>query len=65
METYDETEIEVRMEKPPNLPSEVDSRPLGETIAVETVMESETRDLDRPVRIKRPTFWFSIDEYLG
>ena len=66
VETYDATEIEARREEEPaNFPSETDGRPPGEPAMVDRVMEWETTDVGRPVRVRRPPVRFGIDEFVS
>ena len=66
VETYEGREMEARREEEAaNLPSEAEGRHPGETALAEPVMESETTDVGRPVRMRRPSVWFGIDEYVS
>ena len=66
VETYDATEIEAkREEEPANLLSEIEGRPPGEPTTVEPVTEGGTKDVGRPVRVRRPPVGFGIDEFVS
>ena len=64
VETYDEREMGARREeKAANVPSEAEGSAPGEMVVVEPLMESETTDVGRPIRIRKPPVRFDIDEY--
>ena len=66
VETYDGREVEARREEDAaNLPSEAEVRPPGETAVAEPVMESGTTDVGRPVRMRRLSVWFGMDEFVS
>ena len=66
VETYDERDMGARREQEAaNLPSEAEGSPLGKTVDVEPVMESENTDVGRPIRTRKPPARFGIDEYVS
>ena len=66
VETYDATESEARREEErASLPSQAEDSPPGETVVVEPVMESGTRDVGRPVRVRRPPVRIGMDEFVS